>query len=151
MELPLREIHLPDPVSVWTLAIGWWIVFGLILTLIFISFTVVRKLLKPTLKKQAKKLLGEIEKSFLETGDATHCIAAISVFLRRIVLSQKHSEILAGLTGVAWLKLLDQQLKEPEFSQGIGQILLTGPYSLKADQSEVLGVIQLCKKWVNTL
>ena len=30
-ELPLRDIHLPEPVSWWPMAPGWWWVIGLLL------------------------------------------------------------------------------------------------------------------------
>ena len=36
--LPLRDIHLPDPVSLWPLASGWWIL--MIFFVIFFSLTI---------------------------------------------------------------------------------------------------------------
>lgn len=153
MELPLRDIHLPDEISIWPLALGWWVVIALAFASILICFLIVRQILKPTLKKQAKTTLAEIEKKFLETEDATICITEISAFLRRVTLSQKlePSQSKAGLKGVLWLKLLDQPLKKPEFSEGCGQILLTGPYSKKVEPSDVGNLIHLCHKWVEAL
>lgn len=150
MELPLRDIHLSDPISWWPLAYGWWIVFGI--TVIFLGLIVfgIRGYLKPTLKKEASKQLDNIEKSFKDNGDAGQCLSAISALLRRISL-QLHSSEYAGVTGNAWLQVLDSRLKEPEFSQGAGRILLNAPYQPYVDAKEALALIQLCRKWVSGL
>jgi len=149
--LPLKDIHLPDPISFWPLAFGWWIVAGIVIFLIFLSLLLFRKLSETTLKSEAKNKLQVIEKNFLETDDALVCLTEISALLRRITLSQKATDNVAGLTGEAWLQFLDQPLKTAEFSQGAGQILLTGPYSLEVDKTQVMKLIQLSAKWVNVL
>lgn len=151
IELPLRDIHLPDPISWWPLAPGWWMVLGGILLLCFIVAMILRKIFKPTLKKQASRVLDRIEQTFHETENATGCLSELSVFLRRVVLSRNDPLKSAGLTGKAWLELLDEPLKEPEFSQGVGQILLKGPYQSKVEKEDVSQLIQLCRKWVNCL
>ena len=150
-ELLLRDIHLPDPISWWPLAYGWWLAFALIFLLITLASMTVRKYLKPTLRKEAKRGLALIEKTFLETDDASRCVSELSGFLRRLVLSRKPLLKSAGLTGQAWLELLDQSLKEPEFSQGAGQILLAGPYRPRVEKEDATQLIHLCRKWVNNL
>lgn len=149
-DLPLREIHLPDAISWWPLALGWWMMLGILL-LFLIALLVIRHFQKPTLKKHAAKELSAIEHMFQSGQDATRCLSALSMFLRRVVLSQNHPAETAGLTGTAWLKLLDRSLDEPEFSQGAGQILLTGPYQSNVEKGAVIQLIQLCHKWVERL
>lgn len=151
-ELPLRDIHLPDPISWWPLALGWWLVLALVV--FFIAFTCwwLNKRLKPTLKKEALQALDAIEASLHETDDPIHCLAELSVFLRRVILSQKkYPPGSVALTGTAWLELLDQSLDTPEFSQGLGVILLTGPYQASAEKQNVFELLQLCKKWVKNV
>lgn len=151
IDLPLRDIHLPDPISWWPLAIGWWLALGAILLAIILTYFIVKWYTKPKLKKHALLALQEIETSYQKTENASHCIAELSILLRRAVLSQKHSKDAPSLTGPAWLELLDQPLKKPEFSQGIGKILLTGPYQQHIDNADVVKLIQLCRKWVHCL
>lgn len=151
MDLPLRDIHLPDPVSWWPLAFGWWLVFSGVVLLILAAVMVLKRLLKPTLKKEASKALDHIERTFLENDDASQCLSELSTFLRRAMLSRKDSSKVAGVTGEAWLDLLDAPLGEHAFSQGIGRILLTGPYVPQVDKEEVVDLIQLCRQWVKTL
>lgn len=150
MELPLRGIHLSDPISWWPLAFGWWIAFGITVIVLCLILLYIRNYLKPTLKKEAKKQLDHIEKSFNDNGDAGQCLSALSALLRRISL-QVHSSEYAGVTGNAWLQVLDNRLKEPEFSQGAGQILLYAPYQPYVDAKEALALIHLCRKWVSGL
>lgn len=128
-ELPFRDIHLPDSSTWWPLAPGWWISLTILIGLCILITTLLRKYLNSSLKKDAKKELKAIENAFERTQDATRCLADLSILLRRAVVSQKQEQIpVAGITGLAWLKLLDQHLGTSEFSQGPGRILLVGPY-----------------------
>lgn len=149
IELPLRDIHLSDPISWWPLAFGWWIAFGLFAILLYLIIFGVRKYLKPTLKKEAAKELDRIEKLFDDNKDAAQCLSALSAFLRRVSLQLDLES--AGLTGNTWLQVLDSRLKEPEFSQGIGRILLHAPYQPYIDINETSKLIRLCRKWVGSL
>lgn len=150
-ELPLRDIHLPDPISWWPPAIGYWIVLSLILIALAIVLFFVRKWLKTNVKKQAKSVLSSIENLYLENGDASLCIKELSILLRRVVISQKKEECPAGLTGNAWLQVLDGKLGNHEFSEGAGKVLLSGPYQSKVDEESVEKLLQLCHKWVEAL
>lgn len=151
LDLPLRDIHLPDPIAWWPLAYGWWLLIGFSLLCILSIILIVRYFLKPTLQKQAAFALDMIEKSYQQTQNASVCITDLSKLLRRIVISQNKEAKLAGLTGEEWLKMLDMNLEKPEFSQGAGQLLLIGPYHYRVDHEEVSQLLQLCRKWVKRL
>lgn len=150
-DLPLKDIHLPADISWWPPALGWWLLFALTVTIIIIAIIITKKLLKPTLKKQATKALNSIEAQFQSTGDPTQCIRDISSFLRRVVLSQTSSSYTAGLTGKAWLTMLDKPLDTPEFSEGIGITLLNSPYQRQANHDDATQLINLCRKWIKRL
>ncbi|MEJ2181709.1 MAG: DUF4381 domain-containing protein [Gammaproteobacteria bacterium] len=38
VSLPLRDIHMPDTVYWWPLAIGWWILLGLLVAIVAITY-----------------------------------------------------------------------------------------------------------------
>jgi hypothetical protein len=151
MELPLREIHLPPSIHWWPLALGWWLVIGFVILILtfFVFFTI--KALRPSLKKQAAYKLNSIAHAFVETENSVQCVSDLSAFLRRVVLSQEHAQKYAGLTGLAWLECLDKPLGTPEFSQGVGRVLLKGPYQPHIEKEEVSQLIQLCRKWVKSI
>ncbi len=98
------------------------------------------------MKKQALFILNRIEKEFATTNDALKCLRELSVLLRRVAITLRKES--AGLTGSAWLEYLDQGMKEPEFSLGIGKILLTGPYQGEVEKANVPALMALCRKWV---
>ena len=151
MDLPLRDIHLPESISWWPPAFGWWLVFGAVILFVAAACLLVVRRLKPTLKKDALKALDRIEKTFHENEDAAGCLREISKLMRRAMLSQQGPLKIAGVTGEAWLELLDQSLGKPAFSQGVGRILLSGPYLPQVRQEDVSELIQLCRQWVKTL
>lgn len=151
LDLPLRDIHLPEAISWWPLAFGWWLLLAAILLLGCVIFLIVKRCLKSTLRKEARQSLQRIEKSFEECADARRCLCELSAFLRRVKLSQKKSDKIAGLTGHAWLKVLDEPLGTQEFSEGVGKLLLIGPYSPQVINEDVGALIQLCRKWVEKL
>lgn len=143
---PLRDIHLPNDIFWWPPALGWWIVAFLALVTIIAAIFTLWYFLRPSIKKQALSILKEIEMKYDSTNDCKSCFAELSILLRRVAITQK--EINAGLTGIAWLQFLDQGVKQPEFSQGIGKVLLTGPYQAQVDHANVPEVIELCRQWV---
>jgi hypothetical protein len=151
VDLPLKDIHLPDPISWWPLAIGWWIVLALSIFVGVIAFLLIKKMRKPTLKKEATAKLKKIEEEFIGHENAAICLKELSAFIRRVVISKHHSAGVAGLTGIAWLEFLDRSLDQPEFSQGIGKLLLSGPYQPQSNKEDVSHLIQLCHKWVERL
>ena len=154
-QLPLRDIHLPNPISWWPLAAGWWIVICSSVVLLILSFLVLRKYFKLTLRKEALKSLESIQNTYAKDHDAVACLAELSSFLRRVMLSRAHGTVSASitspasLTGQAWLEFLDKSLDKPEFSTGAGQLLLDGPYQSTVDNNDLHDLLQLCQKWVN--
>jgi hypothetical protein len=150
LDLPLRDIHLPAAINWWPPAYGWWILLGTAL-LILAAYFWWAHLVKPTLKKEAAKELKAIEQLFSVNRDAVAAAIELSTFLRRIAISQNHATPVAGLTGHSWLQFLDRPLEAPEFSTGVGKLLLTAPYQPAVDSEAIAQLFQLCHKWVDRL
>lgn len=147
-DLPLRDIHLPDSISWWPLSFGWWILLGLVAIAFLIIYCIQRQYFKATLRKETLNELSRIEKTFLETENALFCISELSVLLRRAALSKN---LPAGVIGLSWLKLLDEPLEKPEFSEGIGRLLMNAPYQRHVDKDSAKNLIELCRRWAEVL
>lgn len=146
-ELPLREIHLPDPISGWSLAIGGWITLALIPILLWISFLIYKHLTRKTALKTAKKLLAQLKQDSTKT--VAQKLIEISVLIRRVAISVAPRENCASLTGQAWLNYLDKPLKNNEFTQGVGRCLADANYQRQPSESvDVNELIKLTERWL---
>ncbi|VAX05952.1 FIG00657500: hypothetical protein [hydrothermal vent metagenome] len=153
-ELPLRDIHLPDPISWWPLAPGWWGLLALILLLIGL-FLLGRYLYRRrVVRRAARKALALLQTQHQAHQDDHRLAIELSVLLRRISLSQYPREDVASLTGATWLHFLDQGLEKHKlqggFATGAGQILANAPYQPVADL-DTSALLELCTAWVNAL
>lgn len=152
--LPLRDIHLPDPISWWPPAPGWWALLGSLFLLvlglrIFLSIKRRRRV-----RVAAINELQSIANAFELKRDAHGLVKDLSILLRRICLSYFPRAEVAGLTGEKWLTFLDSCLDwqniTDRFSQGTGRALITAPYQAA---SEVDGkkLLSLCGIWIKAL
>jgi hypothetical protein len=147
----LRDIHLPDPVGFWPLAIGWYFLAALLLLLIGLSvgYAIYRR---RRLKAQ-RYLLTRIEllrKDYQQKSDAKVVAVELSILLRRAALVSYPRYQVAGLQGEQWLKFLDKIGQTQEFSQGVGRILLTAPYQ-NQPEFDVDSLFALVIRWAGMI
>lgn len=148
-ELPLRDVHIPEAISWWPLAIGWWITMLLIPMLLWISFLIYKRLTRKTAIKTAKKLLAELKQDTRKTD--VDKLAEISALIRRVAISVSPREECASLTGQAWLEYLDKSLKDNAFTQGVGQCLADISYRKNTDENiNILELINLTERWLKS-
>lgn len=125
----LRDWHLPDPVSWWPPAPGWWLVAGLVLV---VGGLILRWWFKRRLRTApARAALSELERlrADLERDrDDRRFVAALSALLRRVALTRYPRDQVAGLSGEAWLAFLDRSGGDGRFSQGAGRALVGMAY-----------------------
>jgi hypothetical protein len=146
-ELPLRDIHIPEAISWWPLAIGWWITLAVIPIFLWISFLIYKRLTRNTAIKSAKKLLTELKQD--KTKNEMQKLQEISALIRRVAISISPREECAGLTGIAWLEYLDSSLKEKSFSQGIGKCLIEVNYwKTLPENFKLKELINLTERWL---
>jgi hypothetical protein len=146
-QLPLRDIHLPDAISWWSLAIGWWITMLVIPMLLWISFLIYKRLTRKTAIKSAKKLLAQLKQDAIKS-DAEKLIE-VSALIRRVAISIASREECASLTGQAWLEYLDKSVKDNAFTQGVGQCLADFSYRKKSNENiNVSELINLTERWL---
>jgi len=143
--LPLRDIHLPDPVGWWPPAPGWWLLFGLTLLLLAVLVFFRRHRRRSRYRRLA---LREIDQ--LAQLPPAELVAELSKLLRRAALCHFPHRDCAGLCGEAWLEFLDRPFRDHPFSKGIGRCLLEAPYrpELVADSRDLLA---LCRRWLKHL
>lgn len=146
--LPLRDIHLPDPVGWWPPAPGWWLLAILVPTLTAGLVWLIRYRWRLTPIKLALRELDILQG---DTGlGADEKLRRLSSLLRQTALTLYPRHSVAGLAGEAWLRWLDETLSEPRFSQGPGRILAEAPYR-PVPAAHLDEVLALCRDWLRVL
>lgn len=153
-QLRLRDIHLPDPISWWPPAPGWW---GILALLIFAALCIrfmVGMRRRRRVRVAALNALQKLSSDFAERQDDLWLVKEISVLLRRICLSYFPRVDVAALTGENWLRFLDERLGEKKwrsrFREGPGRALITAPYQAEA-AVDAEALLALCGEWIKAL
>lgn len=150
-QLPLRDIHLPDPVSWWPPAPGWWflvasLIVGAVLAVLAIRYW--RNLTR--VRRVSLHEIGAIQDAFYAHRDPVRLVRELSVFLRRVCVSRHPRIDVASLTGAEWMSFLDRPLDGRPFAEGKGKVLATAPYQQTPDV-DADELLSLCRAWVAAL
>jgi len=154
-ELLLRDIHLPDPVSWWPPAVGWWLVAVIAVGLIFAVVTWLRHRARThnSAAAIAARELDQLRGAWAGHGDSRRLVRDLSTWLRRAGMSIASREHAAGLTGRRWHAFLDELAGSPVFAEG-GEnelrLLVEGPYrrDLSISTSDAERLVELCECWL---
>jgi len=153
LQLPLRDIHLPQAPGWWPPAPGWWAVLVLLLSVS--AFAYWRYQRRQRILRSAVSLarveLDLLESDYARHNDARELVAALSVLLRRLSISAFPRTQTASLTGEDWLKFLDGPLQNAPFSSGAGRILIEAPYRPEVKVDEISPLLTLCRQWIDLL
>lgn len=159
--LNLRDIHLPEPISWWPIAPGWWIIFASILFIIVVIFISRKIYISKQLKRDIKHELENIKQQFQQTQNKSQLAKSLSILLRRASISYYPNADIAGLTGENWLSYLDDSNNNSSakhrFQSDTGKVLLSAPY-LPDDILSTRGgldfdaqtLILLCDSWLQS-
>jgi hypothetical protein len=148
--LPLRDIHLPGPVSWWPPAPGWWLLLGVIVVAIALAAY------QRYRTRRLRTALAAIERitADLDAGaEPVACLQRLSVVLRRFAMSTASGDAARGVPGMVgerWLEYLDARGGGSAFRAGAGKRLLDAPYApegaLRRDDALELG--RLLAAWI---
>lgn len=146
-QLPLKDIHLPEAVSFWPPAPGWWLLAILLPSAIAAVIYFYKRLTRKTAVKTAIKLLAAMRKE--SSRDPLQILIELSALLRRVAVSTSPRAQVAGLSGQAWLKYLDASFPDAPFSQGVGRGLADAQYRQTAPEPiDFEALFMLCERWL---
>jgi hypothetical protein len=119
----LRDIHLPDPITSWVPAPGWWIVA---LTVIGLSLLVfyVRARRQGSARRMA---LRELDVLVATSADLQQLATGFSALLRRVAIVRYGAGAVASLHGKAWAEFL--QAHSDTLHASVGVLLAQSPYA----------------------
>ena len=124
----LRDIHLPDPVSWWPPAPGWWMVLGLAIVLLVLAVWGYRRLRTPAAYQSARHELQGLREAYAANRQDPKLVTGLSMLLRRYAMALYGRERVAGLTGKQWLTFLNKMGNTDIFTGDVGNVLVSVPY-----------------------
>jgi hypothetical protein len=128
----LKDIHLPSPVGWWPLAPGWWIVVVvLFIGMMWMVWWCWRFWQAAQPKRQALRILSDIEQQAKDGVNANEVCAQISQLLRRVALTYYPNGTVAGLKDDDWIAFLNQHSRNLNFN-AVREHLLVYPYQPEA-------------------
>ncbi len=153
LQLPLKDIHLPQALSWWPPAPGWWILVGLILVSLFTAYWWHRRRerMKFSAISMARQELDSLQTQYASHQDPRQFVADLSILLRRLSISAFPRTETASLTGEEWLHFLDGPLQDTPFTKGAGRILIDAPYRPELKDTELSPLIDVCRRWIELL
>ena len=147
----LRGYHLPDPVSWWPPAPGWWaLALVLLIALGLLARWGIRRYQRDAARRAALAELAALEAAYSKDRDSATLARGLSRLLRRLALHHFPRAQVAGLTGEDWLAFLDAQWDRQGFQQGPGRFLLEAPYR-PAPELPAEALIALSRAWIQQL
>jgi hypothetical protein len=152
--LDLRDIHLPEPVSWWPLAPGWWLLIAAILFALVVIYISRKIYLSRQLKRDIVAELEKIKQQFRTSNNKSQLAKSLSILLRRASITFYPANDIAGLTGERWLAYLDatgdHARNATAFHSETGKVLLSAPYlPEKTDLDfDAQALVQLCESWL---
>jgi len=152
----LHDVHLPEPLSFWPPAWGWWILAAILLAAIPVGWSLWRRRKRGAIKRAALGELRHLQQAAQAHEKSETIAVGLSLLLRRVALACDERTAVAGLTGCAWLQYLDSWGDTTQFTGGVGQCLISVPYGdhgHQCDYSTLLAVVEKgikgipLKKW----
>lgn len=154
----LHDINELDPVSIWPLATGWWLVLVGVAAMILLI--IVLRRLRPEWKRYlprrgwSRHAASELNRLRGRVGrdDARNLCTELSELLRRIAIARCGRQHCAGLSGHAWLAWLAEHDPDGFDWREHGQLLLALPYAppgTAAEASQFYRLIDAALAWTS--
>ena len=85
--LNLRDIHLPEPISWWPIAPGWWVIIVSVILVIAVVLIAKNIYLKKQLNRDVKAEIESIKQQYQLTKNKSLLAQSLSLLLRRASIS----------------------------------------------------------------
>ncbi len=153
----LADIHLPEPVSLWPPAPGWWILALLLLVGIVL---VVRRILQArTRRKICEFALAELDQCYqqLSSNNETdpdqaklRYVNQVNSVLRRVALVHFPQSGVASLGGKAWVDFIQEKGESSLLNEELAAALAHGRFQTRCDVDSS-ALHEMSRVWVRGL
>ncbi|CAA0091636.1 Uncharacterised protein [BD1-7 clade bacterium] len=139
----LRDIHLPDAITWWPPAPGWWAVT---LLAIIALFTTVYTLVKIHQKRRYRRLaIAELDQLSSEKNDAAELAEALTQLIRRTLKAadEGYDKQQSALTGDNLHEILKPELTDTQIHW-----ITQGKYQANAEVPDTAALTAAVRQWI---
>jgi len=151
----LRDIHMPESISWWPPAPGWWMLLGIMLLAVAGFWLLRRFRQRNAWRREALAQLTVLHNQLRsEECQPQQVVSELSVLLRRVAVSLFPREESASLSGEEWLAFLERQCRQgTSFQTETGRLLIVAPYAhaITISSEEMSCLLELCRNWITKL
>lgn len=145
--LQLKDIHLPH--SMWP-NVQEWVIFSILFAVFFSLGLYYWHRRRHRALYYALRQLTMLRSLLLDNPNNINIAAELSILLRRAALHYFKRENIAGLTGTAWLRFLNDSGHTTHFTDDCGKLLIETPYQ-KHHHAALSPLMQLTEDWLKTV
>jgi hypothetical protein len=143
----LRDIHLPDPISIWPPAIGWWLLMAIIIVLaIAIRWAIKRHLVYKKRQLMINHELANVLADYKRKGNFQVYIQALSELLKRAAISLRNDSHVAAYSGEQWQQYIKQYTSVDQ--KDLCQYFGNNVYQRKGS-GDVPALQKFARDWIN--
>jgi len=144
----LRDIHLPEPVSAWPPAWGWWLVsVALLLLVAALTVWLYRRFQRGRLLRQILRQLDLTEKQYQQSRDTRLYLQSVNTLLKVVATRQHADEGIAVLSGDDWLSFLNRTGQTQAFTQAPCYFLGDASYR-PVTEDDLDSLASHCRLWL---
>jgi hypothetical protein len=143
----LKELPLPPAIPYIPQTIGWVILAGILLLLIFWGLW--RRHKRRLANRYRVEALAELNQIERELGTQPAVAARLPVLIKRVALTCAPRADIASLSGDAWLQWLDASLPQAGFLGAPGKLIPALAYGNPgAESHELHALLALTRRWI---
>jgi len=132
-EIPLRDIHLPEPVSWWPPAPGWWWLAGFVVLVAVVAAFGWWRRRRGRIVRAAQAEFLAISQHYAETADPHELVRQLSRLARRCALALADDRNVAAATGADWQNVLARVTTSGSVDDWLRATLVEAPYRRASD------------------
>lgn len=149
-EIPLRDIHLPEPVSWWPPAPGWWWLAGCVLLLALVAAIAWWRRRRGRIVRAARTEFRAISDRYAQTADTAELVRQLSRLARRCALALAPDSHVAAATGTEWQAVLAQLTRSGDIEPWLRDTLVAAPYR-RANDIDGARLLEAFEHWLQDL
>lgn len=155
----MADIHLPEQVSYWPPAPGWWVLAALLLALVIYGIWRMQK--RWQLQRRYQNAIRELDKcrAQLEAKGGADgntmderlvYVNEVNSVLRRVALIHFDQSTVAGLSGQAWVAFLQQHDRTGRLTPDLANALAEGRFAPRCDV-DTAALHIMARDWIKNL